>query len=321
MPHPKESDQSAAGGDDDVVLGVDTHKDLHVAAVLTPVGALLASATFPTTADGYAHLLAWAREHGTLRRAGVEGTSSYGAALTRHLLAAGIAVSEVNRPDRAARRRRGKTDTLDAEAAARAVLAGQATAIAKTGDGPAEMARMLRLAKTSAVKARTQAVNQLKAVLVRADPALRESLTGLGPMTLVRRCAALDDVAPLDAPTTARYTLRRLATRILQLTDEVNDLNRQLTTLLTRHAPVLLTRVGVGPDTAAALLIAAGDNPQRLASDASFAALCGVSPIEASSGKTHRHRLNRGGDRQANAALHRIVITRLRCDPRTRAYQ
>ncbi len=198
MPHPTEADQIAASRDNEVVLGVDTHKDLHIAAVLTPVGALLASATFPTTADGYAHLLAWACEHGTLRRAGIEGTSSYGAALTRHRLAAGIAVSEINRPDRAARRRRGKTDALDAEAAARAVLSGQATAIAKTGNGPAEMARMLRLAKTSAVKARTQAVNHLKAVLVRADPALRESLAGLGPVTLVRRCAALDEVAPLD---------------------------------------------------------------------------------------------------------------------------
>ncbi|MEX5713122.1 IS110 family transposase [Parafrankia sp. FMc6] len=312
-------DQPTAGGE--VVLGVDTHKDVHVAAVLTPVGALLGSATFPTTADGCAQLLAWAREYGTVARAGVEGTGSYGAALTRHLLAAGVTVAEVNRPDRAARRRRGKTDALDAEAAARAVLAGQATATAKSGDGPVEMARLFRLAKASAVKARTQTINQLKAVLVRTEPALRESLAGLGRTTLVRRCAALDEVEPTDTATATRYTLRQLATRIVALTAEIDNLNRRLAAVLNRHAPALLAKVGVGPDTAAALLIVAGDNPRRLTSDRSFAALCGVSPIEASSGKTRRHRLNRGGDRQANAALHRIVITRLRCDPRTRAYQ
>ncbi|WP_198145528.1 transposase [Frankia sp. EAN1pec] len=167
------------------------------------------------------------------------------------------------------------------------------------------MARMFRLAKASAVKARTQAINQLKAVLVRTEPGLRESLAGLGRTTLVRRCAALDEVEPTDTVTAARYTLRQLATRIVALTAEIEDLNRRLAAVLNRHAPALLARVGVGPDTAAALLIVAGDNPRRLTSDRSFAALRGVSPIEASSGKTRRHHLNRGGDRQANSALHR----------------
>src|SRR6266536_2708946 len=175
MTHPPQSHQ-ADTGDQEVVLGVDTHKDTHVAAVLDPVGALLGSRCFATTVAGYQQLLGWAQTLGRVRRAGVECTGSYGAALTRHLRAAGVQVIEVNQPDKGTRRRRGKTDAIDAEAAARAVLAGRATATAKTGDGPVEMARMFKLAKDSAVKSRTQAINQLKAVLVSADPALRESL-------------------------------------------------------------------------------------------------------------------------------------------------
>ncbi|MCK9904747.1 transposase [Frankia sp. Cpl3] len=180
---------------------------------------------------------------------------------------------------------------------------------------------MFRLAKTSAVKARTQAINQLKAVLVRTEPGLRESLAGLGRTTLVRRCAALDVVEPTDTATAARYALRQLAIRIVALTAEIEDLNRRLAAVLNRHAPALLARVGVGPDTAAALLIVAGDNPRRLTSDRSFTALCGVSPIEASSGKTADTASTAAATARPTPALHRIVITRLRCDPRTRAYQ
>jgi transposase len=303
-----------------VILGVDSHQDTHVAAVITNLGAAVAHRAFPATAAGYRQLLAWARRFGRLRRAGVEGTGCYGVALARYLRTQAITVIEVNRPDRATRRRRGKTDAIDAQAAAYAVLSGRATTIAKTGDGPVEMTRMFKLAKASAVKSRTQAINQLKAVLVCADPPLRESLSGLGRMTLIRRCATLPAVEPVDAATAAVYTLRRLAQRILNLTDEIRDLQQRLTDVITAHAPQLLHPVGVGADSAAALLIAAGDNPDRLASEASFAALCGVSPIEMSSGKTERHRLNRGGNRHANAALYRIVLTRLRCDSRTQAY-
>jgi transposase len=226
-----------------------------------------------------------------LRRAGVEGTGSYGAALTRHLRAAGVEVIEVNAPDKTTRRRRGKTDTLDAEAAARAVLSGRANGSAKTGDGPVEMLRMLKLAKDSAIKARTQTINQLKAVLVAVDPALREALSGLTNTMLIRRCAQLEATTPADVTSTAVYTLRLLARRILQLTQEIHDLLRHITTTITRHCPTLLTSRGVGPDNAAALLITAGDNPDRLHSEASFAALCGVNPLEASSGKTSRRRL------------------------------
>ncbi|MGW1091474.1 IS110 family transposase [Streptomyces sp. NPDC002596] len=305
---------------EDVVLGVDTHKDAHVAAVTTAAGALLDTRSFPMTREGYRQLLAWARSFGRLRRAGVECTGSYGAALTRYLHSEGVAVTEVNQPDKATRRRRGKTDAIDAAAAAQAVLSGRATATAKTGDGPVEAIRMFKMAKSSATKSRSQVINQLKAVLVSADPVLRESLTGLSNPKLIRRCSELEAEAGIAPATAARQTLRLLARRIQHLTEEINDLTARITTAIAACAPKLLDRYGVGPDTAAALLIAAGDNPGRMGSEASFAALCGASPVEASSGKTQRRRLNRGGDRQANSALYTIVLARLRWDTRTRDY-
>jgi transposase len=311
-----------ADGVGEVLLGVDTHKDVHAAAVVTMLGATLDGRNFPATAEGYRQLVAWARAFGTLRRAGVECTGSYGAALARHLRVEGIEVTEVNQPDKAARRRRGKTDAIDAEAAARAVLSGRATATAKTSDGPVEMLRLFKLAKASAVKSRTQAINQLKSVLVSADSALREALAGLTNPRLVKRCAELElDVVRATEPAdAARHTIRLLARRIQHLTGEINDLNKQITAAVEASTPALLDVCGVGPDNAAALLITAGDNPDRLVSEASFAALCGTSPVEASSGKTQRRRLNRGGDRQANAALYRIVLSRLRWDDRSQDY-
>ncbi|MDP9848109.1 transposase [Streptosporangium lutulentum] len=227
---------------------------------------------------------------------------------------------EVNRPDRATRRRRGKTDALDAESAARAVLSGRTTAVAKSGDGAVEMLRMVKVAKESAVKARAQATNQLRAVLVRADPCLRESLTGLGPVALMRRCAELPEAGMHDIHTAATAVLRTLARRVLALTEEIRAHQQRMAAIIADCAPRLLERHRIGPDTAATLLITAGDNPDRLASEAAFAALCGVNPIEASSGKTTRHRLNRGGDRRANSALYLIVLTRLSRDQRTRDY-
>jgi transposase len=303
----------------EIVLGVDTHKDTHVAAVVTAAGVFRASQSFPTTADGYQQLLAWAAAFGQLSRAGVECTGSYGAALSRYLRAQGVMVFEVNQPDKATRRRRGKTDTIDAEAAARAVITGRATASAKAGDGPVEMLRLFKLAKTSATKSRAQAINQLKAVLVATDPALRESLTGLSNLKLIRACGDLDGSAP-DTAGAAAHTLKMLARRIQHLTEEITDLTERITQVIAEHNPQLLACYGVGPDTAATLLTAAGDNPERLTSEASFAALCGVSPVEASSGKTQRRRLNRGGNRQANSALYTIVLARLRWDTRTRGY-
>jgi transposase len=321
-PHQSPSGPLASLSDgSEIVLGVDTHKDRHVAAAVTALGVLLATAVFPATAAGYRQLLQWALQLGQVRHAGVEGTGSYGAALTRYLHAEGIHVVDVNSPDRAARRRRGKTDTLDAEAAARAVLSGRARTQAKTGDGQVEALRLFTLAKDSATKARTQAINQLRAVLVNTDPPLRESMTGLSAAMLVHRCAQLsDDHAAGPATRAAIHTLRLLAGRIQQLTGEIRDLQQRITAAVEAVVPALLHRLGIAGDTAAVMLIAAGDNPQRLNTEASYAALCGTSPVEASSGKSQRRRLNRGGDRQANAALYRIVVTRLRCDPRTRTY-
>jgi transposase len=309
----------AAEGEE-VIVGVDTHKDFHVAAVISVLGVLVGTKTFPTTRAGYRDLLRCARSFGPLRRAGVECTGSYGAALARHLAAAQIEVLDVNQPDKATRRRRGKNDVIDAEAAARAVLTFRATAWAKTGDGPVEMLRMFKLAKASASKSRSQTINQLKAVLVSADPQVRDELRGLSTIMLVRHCARLQAVTPTETSSAAVYTLRLLARRIDQLTREIAELDAQMSAVLASHNPQLLKTYGVGPDTAAALLIAAGDNPERLHTEAAFAALCGASPVEASSGNTQRHRLNRGGDRQANCALHTIVLSRLRWDQYTRSY-
>lgn len=196
----------------------------------------------------------------------------------------------------------------------------RATATAKAGDGPVETLRLFKLAKGSATKSRTQAINQLKSVLVSANTALRESLAGLSNPRLFKQCADLDDLGATGPAGVARHTLMLLARRIRHLTEEIDDLNKQIAATVEASRPGLLDTRGVGPDSAAALLIAVGDNPERLASEASFAALCGVSPVEQSSGRTQRRRLNRGGDRQANAALYRIVLSRLLWDHRTQNY-
>ncbi|WP_424921750.1 IS110 family transposase [Streptomyces sp. wa1] len=315
LPHPDLPVQRIPALAEDVILGVDTHKDVHVAAVITTLGASLSHQEFPTTAAGYRQLISWARSFGVVRRAGVECTGSYGSALTRALRRESIDVVEINQPDRATRRKRGKTDAIDADAAARAVLSGRATTTPKTADGPAADMRVLRLAKESAVKARTQAMNQLKAVLLVLDPELREQLSGLTSTTLIATCAELG-----ADHGEAAFTMALLARRIQSLAQEIKELTRRTTKAVRSIQPQLLELVGVGPDSAAVLLIAAGDNPDRLTDEASFAALCGVSPVEQSSGKTQRRRLNRGGHRQANAALYRIVQSRLRWDERTQAY-
>ena len=303
-----------------VVIGVDTHRDEHVAVAIDQQGVRLGQRRSPATTWGYGDLEQWSRDLGEVSAFGVEGTGSYGAGLARFLTGRGHSVVEVNRPDRSTRFRKGKSDPTDAEMAARAVLAGVADATPKSGEGEVEMIRMLKSAKDSAVKARTQAANQMKALIVTAPAQLRETLDGLPTAALTTRCAGFRP-GRLDDPTmAARYTLRSLARRYRQLSKEIQDLQAELARLIWTTAPALVGVFGVGPDTAATLPIAAGGNPQRLRSEAAFASLCGVNPIPASSGKTNRHRLNRGGDRQANSALYRIVVVRLSHDPRTRAY-
>lgn len=303
-----------------VVVGVDTHKDEHVAVAINGLGTHLGEYRHRTTPVGYADLERWAIGLGDVAAFGVEGTGSFGAGLARFLSSQGHTVIEVNRPDRSTRRRIGKSDPIDAEAAARSVLAGVATGLPKSGTHGVEMIRMLKVAKDSAMKARTQATNQVMALVLTAPAELRQTLDGLSASGLIRRCAGFrpgDVVTPTAA---ARLALRSIARRHQQLTAELKVLNAELTKITAGIAPALLQAFCVGSDSAAALLITAGDNPERLKSESAFAALCGVSPIPASSGKTNRHRLNRGGDRRANSALHRVVIVRLRHDERTRMY-
>ena len=304
-----------------VVGGVDTHRDNHVAATIDSLGRLLGVATFPATGAGYDQLLDWMRSWGDLDSVGIEGTGSYGAGLARHLAAAGVPVVEVIRPNRQARRRRGKSDPVDAEAAARAVLCGEATIRPKSADGPVEAIRLLHATRRSAVKARTQAINQLKGHLVTVAEQVAAPLRGLPTGALVNACARLrPNPDSGEVAAAAKEALRVLARRYRALNGEISELDTNIARLAAEANPALLAAPGVGPDVAATLLIAAGDNPERLTSEASFAALCGASPVEASSGRTVRHRLNRRGDRHANNALWRIAMVRLRCDERTKAY-
>jgi transposase len=304
-----------------VTLGVDTHADVHVGVALDQLGRRLGTHTIPTSPAGYAELVAWAGAFGTLERIGLEGTGSYGAGLARWLRARGFPVLEVERPNRQTRRRRGKSDPIDAEAAARAVLAGTATGRPKAGDGPVEMVRALQVARRSAVRARTQAANQLHALVVTAPERLREQLRPLSLRRLVATAAAFRPGANLATPTAAtKLALHCLARRYQHLSTEMEAIDLQLARLLAHVAPALLAVKGVGTDTAAVLLATAGDNPDRLRSEAAFAHLCGAAPIPASSGRTTRFRLNRGGDRDANRVLHLLAVRRMAWDPRTRAY-
>lgn len=306
---------------DGVVLGVDTHLDVHVAVAVDQLGRRLGELRVPTTARGYERLLGWAEGFGPVGCAGIEGTSSYGAGLVRHLKAAGVSVVEVERPKRRHLRRKGKSDPIDAEAAARAVLAGEALGEPKSGDGKVEMIRTLRSARQSAVKSRSQAANQLKALLVTAPEVLRHRLRELPTKELVASCARFrlgND--PDDVETATEFALRSVARRHEALSEEITELDVQLDRLVAEVAPKLISLPAIGTHHAATLLVVAGDNPQRLRSEASFASLCGVSPIEASSGKVVRHRLNRGGNRDANRALHMICVVRMGSDHRTRKY-
>jgi transposase len=300
--------------------GVDTHADMHMAAALDPIGGLLGVQEFPATAAGYAGLLEWLGEFGTAALVGVEGTGSYGAGLTRYMAGAGVRVVEVDRAGRQDRHRQGKSDPLDAVSAARAAQSGRASGAPKGRDGAVEAIRALMVAKRSARHERTQAINQARALIVTGPDELRTRFTGHSTAALAAAIAALRP-RPGDMPGYAtRIALRELGRRVRFLDAQLERLNELIIALATARAPGLLSLHGVGPDTAALLLAAAGDHPERLRSESSRAHLCGVAPIPASPGKTSRHRLNRGGNREASSALWRIVITRLKSHPATLAY-
>ena len=304
-----------------VIGGVDTHKDVHVAAVIDERGKILDTAQFETTTRGYRSLLEWMLGFGEIAKVGVEGTGTYGAGLSRHLSDEGIEVVEVNRPNRTMRRRRGKSDTVDAEAAARAALNGEATVCPKTQGGIVESIRALRVAFTSARNSRTRVALQIRDLILTAPDQLREDLGALNTKARVARCARFRISGdPADPTEGTRLALRTLARRYEFLSEEMSELDETLDHLTARANPALCGAKGVGADVAAILLVAAGDNPERLRSESAFAAMCGVSPVEASSGKIVRHRLNRSGNRQANHALWRIVINRMTNDDATKTY-
>jgi transposase len=302
--------------------GVDTHLDAHVAAALDATGGVLGVESFPTTPAGFAALHSWLSSFGSLGRVGVEGTGAYGAGLARHLRGEGLEVIEVDRPNRQLRRAQGKSDTVDAVEAARAVLSGRACGIAKTADGNVEAMRALLIAKRSGRQARITCLNQIRHLGFTAPDDLRERFRDVPRGTLAGQAAGLRPRRDGDIVTYAtKLAMRSLARRVLAVDDDVAQLDVALGELVALTAPSLLELYGVGVDTAAILLVAAGDNPERVRSEAAWAHLCGVAPLEATSGKVkHRHRLNRGGNRQANHALWRIVFTRMGSEPRTRAY-
>lgn len=304
-----------------VVAGVDTHKDTHYAAVIGVTGQHLGAAQFPATSAGYRALREFLTCHGPLLRVGIEGTNSYGAGLARHLTGHGIEIVEVIRPKRQIRRMRGKSDEIDAYAAASTALAATDTVTAKTSDGHVEALRITNAARRSALKAHTEVIVQIKSLLVTAPELVREEYRDLSTPKLIPRLATSRTRTGDDTVTMrTRATLKRLAGRSQQLDTEISAYNADLTALVETVNSALTQTKGISTVTAAQLLITAGDNPERVISEASFAMLCGAAPIPASSGRTTRHRLNRGGDRAANSALHRIAVVRLATDPNTRAY-
>ena len=305
-----------------VTGGVDTHADSHVAAAVDHNGGLLGVESFGADLAGYEDLVGWLAAFGPVERVGVEGTGSWGVGLARFLAAAGVETVEVDRPNRQARRKQGKSDATDAVAAARAALTGEASVTPKARNGPVEQMRVLLVARRSARTQRIQTLNQLRHLVFCAPEPIRSRFKDRYKTGLVTEAAKMRPRKGSDPVAfTTNTVIRDLARRITALNAEMKQIDRTLTALLELTAPSLLALYGLGPDTAASLLVTAGDNPERLHTERAWAHLCGVTPIPAGSGKTSgRFRLNRGGDRQANAALYRIVFTRMSSHPETRAY-
>ena len=304
-----------------VTGGVDTHLDVHVAAALNDLGALLGTESFATTPAGYAELFDWLARFGPVAKVGVEGTGSYGAGLCRSLLGRGIEVVEVDCPNRKDRNRAGKSDALDAVSAARAALSGQARGLPKGGDGPVEAMRVLLIAKRSAASERVRTLNQMRQLVFLAPDDIRARFHGLNVHHLTRQAATMRPRPGHQVDYITLLTLRELGRRVLGLEDEIDRLDTLLEPIVVDHAWDLLSLYGCGTFAAATLSVAAGDRPQRIRSEGAWAHLCGTAPVPASSGKTNgRMRLNRSGNRLANSALHRIVLTRMASHQPTRTY-
>lgn len=302
--------------------GVDTHADVHVAAAVDHNGGLLGVESFPADLAGYEALLSWLTEFGPIIRVGVEGTGSWGVGLARFLADQDLEVIEVDRPNRQTRRKQGKSDPTDAVSAARAALSGEASVTPKARNGAVEQIRVLMVARRSARQQRIQSLNQIRHLVFCAPEEIRVRFKDRPKTGLVKLAAAMrprEGSDPLEY--TTNLVIRNLAQRVRRLNDEMTEIDRMLAGLIGQAAPSLLELHGVGIDSAASLLVTAGDNSDRLHSEGSWARLCGVAPLPANSGKVNaRYRLNRGGDRQANAALYRIALTRMSNHPETRAY-
>ena len=305
-----------------VVGGVDTHADVHVAAVIDSSGGVLGIESFPADQAGYESLLGWMVGFGPIIRIGVEGTGSWGVGLARFLADQEIVVVEVDRPNRQKRRKEGKSDPTDAVAAARAAISGEASVTPKSRNGPVEQMRVLMVARRSARQQRIQSLNQLRHLVFTAPEEIRVRYKDRYKTGLVTEAANMRPKRGSDPVIyTTNLMIRNLARRVKRLNTEMREIDRLLTDLITLTAPGLFELYGVGTDNAASLLVTAGDNSDRISSEGSWAHLCGTTPLPANSGKvTTRFRLNRGGDRQANAALYRIVLTRMSSHQETRRY-
>lgn len=302
------------------VAGVDTHTDTHTVAAVTPTGRHLATETFPTTRPGYTHLAEFLSKHG-VGAVGVEGTNSFGAGLTRHLIDRGYTVVEVLRPARSIRRRDGKSDPVDALAAARQVLTGEGLSTPKDSTGPVESLRALQITRKQLVSTTAKLVTTMKSLLVTAPDDIRTRYATMTNHALVNAlvyCRPSSDVT--DPRNGVLTSLKILATTYRALRVQCDELETRIAALVSVINPHVINIVGCGALVSADLLISIGDNPERIHSEAALAHLCGVAPLPASSGRTNRHRLNRGGDRRANSALYRIAMVRMKCDQRTREY-
>ncbi|MEK0157298.1 IS110 family transposase [Arthrobacter oryzae] len=304
-----------------VIGGIDTHTDTHHVAVISETGVHLADQEFLAVGSGYAKIIEFISGFGPVVAVGVEGTGSYGAELARTLTQEGIQVLEVMRPNRQGRRLRGKSDPLDAYQAAESVLAGRGTATPKARNGAVESLRVLRAERNSAMRARVAVMTQVQNILVSAPEPIRARYRGLSSNSLM---AALEKARPtgkLSEPAQATtVVLKRLAVRYRHLHQELALIDAELDAIITVHAPMIRDLHGVGTEVASQLLVTVGDNPERISTEAKFAALVGVAPVPASSGKTTRHRLSRGGDRQANKAIHHVALVRMMSDARTKTY-
>lgn len=305
----------------DVVAGIDTHENTHTIALLDRVGAPVATATHHADSDGYRRTVDFIRSHGACAAVGVEGTNSYGAGLRKHLQSQGMLVFEVLRPKRQVRRMDGKSDPIDAVEAARAVLAGRGLSTPKDGDGHAEALRFLDAARTQLVRAMTALSNSAGDMLITAPEAFRSRWRHGRAADALKRIASTTATGSGIVETSLMAALKVMGRQYRELERHADELERRMREILDEHAPAVLAIYGAGTITAARLVATAGDNPGRIRSEAAFAKLCGACPIPASSGKTNRHRLNRGGDRNANSALHRIALVRMsHPHPRTKAY-